>query len=190
MSRLAWVDDDINNPELSLERGLLEERHEVNCFSGITKFLDHFKDKYHTEKYDGIILELMLYPENVFSMEESKYGSRTGILLIDKIKKIPNFKDSEIIIYSSIDDPHLISEESNIHFFDKSEFPDEFVKKVEMILDPNMQHETDYEPFDVVIYKPTRERGLVKRVTENGVFVLFRIQSTAQLCKFEDIEKE
>lgn len=47
-----------------------------------------------------------------------------------------------------------------------------------------------YEPFDVVIYKPTGERGLVKRVTENGVFVLFRIQSTAQLCKFEDIELE
>ena len=47
-----------------------------------------------------------------------------------------------------------------------------------------------YEPFDVVVYKPTGERGLVKRVTEDGVFVLFRIQSTAQLCKFEDIEKE
>lgn len=47
-----------------------------------------------------------------------------------------------------------------------------------------------YEPFDVVIYKPTGERGLVKRVTEDGVFVLFRIQSTAQLCKFEDIELE
>jgi hypothetical protein len=47
-----------------------------------------------------------------------------------------------------------------------------------------------YEPFDVVVYKPTGERGLVKRVTEDGAFVLFRIQSTAQLCKFEDLEKE
>jgi len=47
-----------------------------------------------------------------------------------------------------------------------------------------------FEPFDIVIYKPTGERGLVKRVTENGVFVLFRIQSTAQLCKFEDLELE
>jgi len=47
-----------------------------------------------------------------------------------------------------------------------------------------------YEPFDVVVYKPTGESGLVKRVTEDGVFVLFRIQSTAQLCKFEDLEKE
>ena len=54
-----------------------------------------------------------------------------------------------------------------------------------------IQKEMDkYEPFDVVVYKPTGERGLVKRVTEDGVFVLFRIQSTAQLCKFEDLEKE
>lgn len=53
-----------------------------------------------------------------------------------------------------------------------------------------MEETNEYEPFDVVVYKPTGERGLVKRVTENGVFVLFRIQSTAQLCKFEDLEKE
>ena len=54
-----------------------------------------------------------------------------------------------------------------------------------------IQKEMDkYEPFDVVVYKPTGERGLVKRVTEDGVFVLFRIQSTAQLYKFEDLEKE
>ena len=48
----------------------------------------------------------------------------------------------------------------------------------------------EYKPFDVVIYKPTGERGLVKNVSESGVFVLFRIQSTAQLCKFEDLELE
>ena len=47
----------------------------------------------------------------------------------------------------------------------------------------------ELQPFDLVLYKPTNEEGLVRRVTENGVFVLFRIQSTAQLCKFEDIEK-
>lgn len=48
----------------------------------------------------------------------------------------------------------------------------------------------DYRPFDVVIYKPTGERGLVKSVTDHGVFVLFRIQSTAALCRYEDIELE
>jgi hypothetical protein len=44
------------------------------------------------------------------------------------------------------------------------------------------------EPFDVVIYKPTGEQCLVKSISENGVFCLFRIQSTAQLCKFEDLK--
>ena len=48
----------------------------------------------------------------------------------------------------------------------------------------------DYKPFDLVIYKPTRERGIVKSTNEIGAFVLFRIQSTASLCKYEDIELE
>lgn len=42
-------------------------------------------------------------------------------------------------------------------------------------------------PFDIVLYTPTNEEALVKRVAENGVFCLFRIQSTAQLCRFEDL---
>jgi len=46
----------------------------------------------------------------------------------------------------------------------------------------------DYKPFDVVIYKPTGERGLVKSTNDIGAFVLFRIQSTAALCKYEDLE--
>lgn len=45
-----------------------------------------------------------------------------------------------------------------------------------------------YLPFTLVNYKPTDEWGIVKSVSEKGVFVLFRIQSTAQLCKFEDLE--
>jgi hypothetical protein len=46
-----------------------------------------------------------------------------------------------------------------------------------------------FKPFDVVLYKPKNEEGIVKSITENGVFVLFRIQSTAALCKPEDLEK-
>lgn len=44
------------------------------------------------------------------------------------------------------------------------------------------------EPWDVVLYTPTNEDALVKRVTDCGVFLVFRIQSTAQLCRFEDIQ--
>ena len=45
------------------------------------------------------------------------------------------------------------------------------------------------EPFDVVIYKPTREQALVKSVNERGAFLLFQIQSTAQFCAIETIER-
>jgi hypothetical protein len=61
---------------------------------------------------------------------------------------------------------------------------------VDKIIYKRREEMNKFEPFDIVIYKPTGERGLVKRVTEDGVFVLFRIQSTAQLCKFEDLELE
>lgn len=44
------------------------------------------------------------------------------------------------------------------------------------------------EPWDVVLYTPTNEDALVKCVTDSGVFLVFRIQSTAQLCRFEDIQ--
>ena len=47
----------------------------------------------------------------------------------------------------------------------------------------------ELKPFDIVLYKPENQEGIVKRVTDHGVFVLFRIQSTSELCKFEDLEK-
>ena len=47
----------------------------------------------------------------------------------------------------------------------------------------------ELEPFDMVLYKPKNQEGIVKRVTDHGVFVLFQIQSTAELCKFEDLER-
>lgn len=64
------------------------------------------------------------------------------------------------------------------------------MSKVDLTSNEKNDKQIQFEPFDIVIYKPTGERGLVKKVTENGVFVLFRIQSTAQLCKFEDLEIE
>ncbi|MBQ3415997.1 MAG: hypothetical protein IJH39_11830 [Clostridia bacterium] len=58
------------------------------------------------------------------------------------------------------------------------------------IIDMKECNKDKYKPFDVVIYKPTGERGLVKSTNDIGAFVLFRIQSTAALCKYEDLELE
>lgn len=49
------------------------------------------------------------------------------------------------------------------------------------------------EPFDVVVYTDSNGKSidvLVKRVTEIGVFILPRIQSTANLVNFKDINKQ
>lgn len=50
--------------------------------------------------------------------------------------------------------------------------------------------ENKFKPFDLVIYKPTGERGLVKSCNGDNTFVLFKIQSTAQCCKTSDLELE
>jgi hypothetical protein len=44
------------------------------------------------------------------------------------------------------------------------------------------------KPFDMLLYIPTNKDCLVKRVTDAGIFCIFRIQSTAELCKFEDLK--
>lgn len=49
------------------------------------------------------------------------------------------------------------------------------------------------QPFDVVVSNIANENArdlLVKRVTDNGVFCLERIQSTAILYKFNQIKKQ
>lgn len=49
------------------------------------------------------------------------------------------------------------------------------------------------EPFDVVVYTDLNGKSidvLVKRVTEDGVFILPRIQSIANLVDFKDINKQ
>lgn len=196
MSKIVWVDNDIDCPEFSIEREeFIDNGHELKCFSSITNFINYFKIKSNIEEYDGIIIDMFMNPEEIFDKVESGYGSCTGLLLIEAIKKIPNFKNSEIIIYSIIDSQDLKNKypKLNVHFLGKSEvFPSEFVKEVELIINSGEKNnkQIHFEPFDIVIYKPTGERGLVKKVTEDGVFVLFRIQSTAQLCKFEDLELE
>ena len=54
----------------------------------------------------------------------------------------------------------------------------------------------ELQPFDVVIGLERVNTGyknidlLVKRVSDNGVFCLSRIQSTAILYKFENIERQ
>lgn len=138
MSKLIWVDDDVNNPELRPDREALEEkRHELKCFSNITEFMNYFENKDHIEEYDGIIIDMMMPPGKVFDMKDSEYGGRTGFLLAKKVKEIPNLKNAKIIIYSIVDSQDLINEysEAGIHFLGKTELlSDEFVEEVEKII--------------------------------------------------------
>jgi hypothetical protein len=133
MSKLVWVDGNINNPELQPDKEeLIDRGHKLKCFSNITDFIKYFKIKEHNEEYDGIIIDLYLLPEKIFDMEESEYGSRTGLLLAEKVREIPNFKNSKIIIYSIVDSNYLSYKykETDLHFLGKSELlSEEFVKK-------------------------------------------------------------
>lgn len=141
MSKLIWVDDDVNNPELRPDRDALEENgHVLKCFSSATEFVNYFENKDHAEEYDGLIIDMMMPPGTVFDMKESEYGGRTGVLLCKKAKEFPNLKNAKIIIYSIIDPIDLRYEFNGfgIHFLWKTELlSDEFVKEVEKILNSN-----------------------------------------------------
>lgn len=62
--------------------------------------------------------------------------------------------------------------------------------EVEVIFDQieELYSQLPLHPFDVVRYIPTNEDGIVKSYNKKGVFVIFRIQSTAAFCRWEDIE--
>jgi len=124
----------------------------------------------------------MLYLTN-----DDAYGY--SLFTVEPVLRTNNSGGKEYSEFEAPNQKSLGGEAYVASFGDENDIPCE-VKigekvKVKLVRDDS---EDKFKPFDVVLYKPTNEEGIVKRVTKDGVFVLFRIQSTAQLCKFEDLE--
>ena len=135
MSKILWVDDDINNPELRPDLDALNEKgHELTLVSNIVDFIKLLNRTKKPTQYDCIIIDMMMPPGDVFDMRESEYGCRTGLLLIERIKKNASFSNSKIILYSISQDEELMEKcnDMGITYLNKAELlSKEFATKVE-----------------------------------------------------------
>lgn len=80
--RILYADEDID------EFDPYVEDLELNNFSiNIVTTPDSFLDRFNKDKWDLIILDIMFPRGNIFQRDESKDGRRTGLLLLEIIKK-------------------------------------------------------------------------------------------------------
>lgn len=129
---ILWIDDDINNPELASDRDALEER---NCNITPVTSPDEFKLE-SIPSFDCIIIDLSMPVGKKLNLAETRYGSRTGFVIIKKIKE--KYSNSKLIVYSVFDVPEVRSycNENGIHYWNKSRFmSDEFADKVIKLID-------------------------------------------------------
>ena len=158
----------------------------------LTQDLDRSKLSINQEKLVNLLENLL---EELIETRY-RYVVRIEKLEEDRIKSYLITDNGTFIIGFELDKPNLviIHEVGSDVFHGAIDINDQKVKEniKKWIGQTKIQDELKYKyfPFTIVVYKPTNERGIVKSVSEKGVFVLFRIQSTAQLCKFEDLEIE
>lgn len=114
MIKIIWVDDDINRPELRAEKDELSERGcEIIAVQGADSFLEMLRDPRGNFDCDCIILDLSMPVGSEFSLKDAEYGSRTGILLMKRIRDSFLFSKVKIIIYSIVDNDEVFKECKN-----------------------------------------------------------------------------
>ena len=125
--KILWIDDDVNNPELQPDKDALEEH---NCIiKPITSPDDlHYED---IPKYDCIIIDLFLPVGTKLTLSDTNYGSRTGFVILKKIKE--QYPQTKIVVYSVFDvaDVRAYCNEKEIQYWIKSALlSDEFAENI------------------------------------------------------------
>ena len=95
--KILWIDDDVNYPELRQEREALEER---GCVITCVTNPDDI-DYNNITPFDCIIIDLLMPTGKNLSCPETKFGTRTGLAIIKKIKEKSSY--AKTIIYSAFD---------------------------------------------------------------------------------------
>jgi CheY-like chemotaxis protein len=129
--KAMWIDDDPYNLESSKE---LLELYGMNIqfFTNYETALERLREK--DFKYDIIIMDIMMPPQNFFNVEETDDGRRTGILLIPEIRKIYS---GPILLYSVLRNTKLIDNvlynDSKIDYLRKPERIENIISKIKLL---------------------------------------------------------
>lgn len=114
--KILWIDDDVNNPELQCDHDALEE---MGCI--ITPVTNPDDLQFDTiSQYDCIIIDLFLPVGEEMSLEETQYGSKTGFVLLQRIRE--KYPQSKTVIYSVFELPDVRSYcvDNGINYWNKS----------------------------------------------------------------------
>lgn len=125
--KILWIDDDINGPEVMSQRDALEEK---GCI--ITPITNPDQLQFDTiALYNCIIIDLYIPPGDNLSFQETHCGTRTGFVLLKKIKeKHPN---SKVVVFSVSDIPGVrqYCQDNCIEYWIKSHYKaDRFANKI------------------------------------------------------------
>lgn len=132
---VLWVDDDINNSRLRVERDEFEE-------NGITIIKAENPDECweqleNSNKVDLIILDISMPLGVKIKPQESLGGMRTGLVLLKKLMEKEQTKGIKKIVYTIVDDNDVMDycSENNIPYLSKQEiFPEELVEEVKQMI--------------------------------------------------------
>lgn len=109
--KILWVDDDVNRPELRAEKDELMEREcEVISIPNTDAFLEILKENHGNSDCDCIILDLSMPVGNEFALQDAAYGSRTGLLLMKKIRENFIFGGVKIIVFTIVESDEIEKE--------------------------------------------------------------------------------
>lgn len=127
---IMWIDDNINDPELIPDRDALEER---GCrITPVENADDALIYTNIIESFDCVIIDLCMPLGKKLNRHETRYGTRTGLILSKIIKE--KYPESKIIIYSVFDVSDVCEyckNNNGIYYLNKRDvLSDEFAKRV------------------------------------------------------------
>lgn len=131
---IMWIDDNINDPELIPDRESLEE---MGCHITPVENADAALIYTNTiQQFDCIIIDLCMPLGKKLNTKETRFGTRTGLILTKRIKE--KHPESKIIIYSVFnaqDVSEYCRNNSGIYYLCKMDYlSDEFAEKVVNII--------------------------------------------------------
>ena len=131
---VLWVDDDINNSRLRVERDEFEE-NKITIIRAENP--DECWKQLNDSKVDLIILDISMPLGENIQLQESLGGMRTGLVLLKKLMEDNRTKEIMKIVYTIVDDQDVkdYCSENDIPYLSKQEvFPEDLVKKVKQMM--------------------------------------------------------
>lgn len=128
---ILWIDDDVDNPELASEVDALKEK---GCVITAVTNPDALQINL-IPSFDCCIIDLSLPVGKKLTLSETQNGSRTGFVLLKKIKE--KHPTAKTIVYSVFEAPKVTKycQDNNIPCWNKSQYlADDFAKDVIKII--------------------------------------------------------